>query len=178
MHRRSLILGSLALALPGCAATPRAPADLPEPLTLVTAFQGRTTGRGVFRIRLTGSERRFTASLHGKVSGAAPNRSLTVAEDFVFDDGQTDRLTWVFTETGPGRWSGKREDTVGEAEVVEQDGVIRLTYTADFRSLEGVTRLGFRDVIYAAPDGTIINDGVVSRWGLPVADVRFVIRRA
>ena len=177
MNRRFLIAGAAALAIPGCAASPRAPSDLPEPLTLVSAFKGRTTGRGVFRIRLTGDERRFTAKLYGEVTGKAPARTLTVTEDFVFDDGQEDRLTWVFRETGPGRWTGKREDTVGEAEVIETDGVIRLTYTADFRSLSGVTRLGFRDIIYAAPDGTVIKDGVVSRWGLPVADVRFVIRR-
>lgn len=176
MHRRALVLGLAALA--GCSASPRLPAETAGPLTLVSAFEGRTTGRGVFRIRLTGEERRFTADLHGRVTRTAPARTLTVAEDFVFDDGQTDRLTWVFRETAPGRWTGKREDTVGEAEVIEEDGLIRLTYTADFRSLEGTTRLGFRDVIHAAPEGTIVNDGVVSRWGLPVADVRFVIRRS
>ena len=178
MHRRLLILGAVALALPGCAASPRVPSGAADPITLVSAFEGRTEGRGVFRIRLTGEERRFTARLNGKVTGKAPARTLTVAEEFIFDDGQTDRLTWVFTETGLGRWTGRREDTVGEAVVVEEDGVIRLTYTADFRSPSGVTRLGFRDVIYGAADGTIINDGVVSRWGLPVADVRFVIRRS
>jgi hypothetical protein len=178
MNRRSLILGAVALSVSGCAAAPRAPSEPTRPLTLVSAFEGRTTGRGVFRIRLTGDERRFTARLNGIVTGKAPERTLTVTEDFVFDDGQEDRLTWVFRETAAGRWSGKREDTVGEAEVIESDGVIRLVYTADFRSPSGVTRLGFRDIIYAGPDDTIINDGVVSRWGLPVADVRFVIRRA
>jgi hypothetical protein len=40
---------------------------------------------------------------------------------------------------------------VGEATVVEEDGQIRLTYTADFKSPSGVNRLGFNDILYALP---------------------------
>ena len=61
--------------------------------------------------------------------------------------------------------------------MVEDNGVIRLTYTADFVSPGAVTRLGFSDVIYDAGGGKIINDAIVTRWGLPVATVQFVIQR-
>lgn len=177
MQRRTLLLGLAALPLAACASTPAPPAEAGPPITLVSAFKGRTTGRGHFRIWLTGDERRFTARLNGTVKGPEGGRTLTVVEDFVYDDGQQDRLTWVFRETGPGRWTGKREDTVGEATVVEEDGQIRLSYTADFKSSSGINRLGFEDILYAAPDGTIINDAVVSKAGIAVASVRFVIRR-
>jgi Protein of unknown function (DUF3833) len=177
MHRRTLLLGLASLPLAACASAPLPPKDPGPPITLVSAFQGRTTGRGHFRVWLTGDERRFTARLNGTVKGHDGARTLTVVEDFLYDDGQKDRLTWVFREQGPGRWTGKREDTVGEATVIEADGRITLTYTADFRSPSGVNRLGFQDILYAAPDGSIINDAVVSRAGIPVASVRFVIRR-
>jgi hypothetical protein len=177
MQRRTLLLGLAALPLAACASTPVPPATSGPPITLVAAFKGRTAGRGHFRVWLTGDERRFTARLNGRVSGRDGARTLTVVEDFVYDDGQQDRLTWVFRETGPGRWTGRREDTVGEATVIEEDGRIRLSYVADFRSPSGVNRLGFEDILYARADGTIVNDAVVSRAGLPVASVRFVIRR-
>lgn len=177
MQRRTLILGLAALPLAACAASPSPPATPGPAITLVSAFQGRRTGRGQFRIWLTGDERRFTARLNGTVKGRDGARTLTVVEDFLYDDGQKDRLTWVFNEQGPGRWTGKREDTVGEAVVVEEDGQIRLTYTADFRSPSGVNRLEFQDILYAAPDGSIVNDAVVSRSGIPVASVKFLIRR-
>ncbi|MCU0904639.1 MAG: DUF3833 domain-containing protein [Tabrizicola sp.] len=177
MQRRAVVLGLGALSLAACASTPAPPVATGAPITLVSAFQGRTTGRGHFRVWLTGDERRFTARLNGRVTGPEGARTLTVVEDFFYDDGQEDRLTWVFREQGPGRWTGKREDTVGEATVIEEDGQIRLTYTADFKSPSGVNRLGFEDILYAAPDGSIINDAVVSRAGIPVASVRFVIRR-
>ncbi len=98
-----------------------------------------------------------------------------MVEDFLYDDGEQNRLTWVFTESGPGRWTGRREDTVGDAEVIEEDGLIRLAYTADFRSPSGVNRLGFQDVIYARPDGVVVNDAIVTRAGIAVASVRFVL---
>jgi hypothetical protein len=177
MQRRTLLLGLAGLPLAACASRPSAPAEGGPPISLVAAFRGRTTGRGHFRVWLTGDERRFTARLNGTVAGPDGARILTVAEDFAYDDGQQDRLTWLFREQGPGRWTGKREDTVGEATAVEEDGLIRLSYTADFRSLSGVTRLGFEDILYARPDGTVVNDGIVSRAGIPVASVRFLIRR-
>lgn len=176
MHRRHLLLGLLSLPLSACATVPVAPTDRGPALTLVSAFAGRRTGTGHFRVWLTGDERRFTARLNGAVTGRTGARILTVVEDFLYDDGQKDRLTWVFRETGPGRWAGRREDTVGEAVVVEEDGLIRLTYTADFRSPSGVNRLGFQDVIYARPDGVVVNDAIVTRAGVAVASVRFVIR--
>lgn len=177
MLRRTLLLGLAALPLAACATTPAAPPTAGPPITLISAFRGRTTGRGHFRVWLTGDERRFTARLNGTVRGPEGARVLTLVEDFAYDDGQKDRLTWVFRETGPGRWTGRREDTVGEASVVEENGVIRLTYTADFRSPSGVNRLGFEDILYVTPDGSIVNDAVVTRAGIAVASVRFVIRR-
>lgn len=177
MQRRTILLGLAALPLAACATVPAPPDSPGPPITLVSAFQGRTTGRGHFRVWVTGDERRFTARLNGTVTGPEGAQVLTVVEDFLYDDGQKDRLTWVFRETGPGRWTGKREDTVGEATVVEENGIIRLAYTADFKSPSGVNRLGFEDILYSGPDGTVINDAVVTRAGIAVASVRFVIRR-
>lgn len=176
LTRRLFLAGAGTLGLAACSSTPAAPNGPTQPVTLVSAFEGKRMGKGLFRVWLTGAERRFTARLNGRVAGAPGERKLTVVEDFAFDDGQQDRLTWVFRETGPGRWTGKREDTVGAATVIEQDGTIRLSYTADFKSLTDTTRLGFSDLIYQQPDGTLVNDGIVTRKGVPVAAVRFVIR--
>ncbi len=175
MDRRVFFMGGLALA--GCSAVPPAPNTPTRPLTLVDAFGGRSTGRGVFKVWLTSDTRAFTAKLNGSVTGRNGARRLTVVEDFLYDDGDKNRLTWVFDEQGSGRWTGQREDTVGQAQVSEENGLIRLTYIADFAAPSGVTRLGFSDVIYDQGDGRLINDAIVTRWGLPVAAVQFVIER-
>lgn len=174
--RRALLLASLgggALALSGCATVPASPTEPRMPVTLVDAFGGRTTGRGVFVSPLTNTERRFTAELDGRLRGD----TLTVVEDFVYDDGWEERLTWVFMRTGPGRWTGRRDDTVGDAVVEELGDEIRLSYEVDFRSPGGTTRLGFADVIWRRPDGVIVNEAIVTRLGLPVGRVRFELTR-
>ena len=171
LPRRSFLLGTAALA--GCARVPASPSGPLEPITLEAAFAGRAVGAGLFRVPLTGLERRFTARLDGRLDGDR----LTVVEDFVYDDGEEVRLTWVFDRAGPGRWTGQREDTVGPAEIIEAGTEIRLSYTVDFRTGEDVTRLGFEDVIYFGPDGRIINEAIVTRWGLPIGTVRFEMLR-
>lgn len=175
MDRRLFLIGALsgAVSLGGCATQPATPKVPTLPVTLDQAFVGRQRGVGVFRVPLTGDVRRFTALLDGRMSQGG-NR-LTITEDFTYDDGQQNRLTWVFDRAGPGRWTGRREDTVGTATVLEQDGVVRLAYTADFVSPTSVTRLGFADVIYRRADGVIVNDAVVTRLGLPIGTVRFEI---
>lgn len=175
--RRAATLGTLA-ALPfvsACATAPRVPSRLtPAPLTLEEAFVGRTVGQGVFRVPLARVTRRFRADLVGTMDGSR----LSVVEDFFFEDGETDRLTWVFDRVSPGRWTGRRDDTVGVAEVREEGGVIRLVYLADVRSRGTVNRLHFSDVIYRQDAGLVINDAVVSRFGLAIGSVRFELRRA
>ncbi|MBF9058605.1 DUF3833 family protein [Rhodobacterales bacterium HKCCSP123] len=171
IKRRSLLLGSLALA--ACARVPASPVGPREPITLDQAFSGRSTGAGVFRVDLTGTERRFTARLDSRLVGDR----LTIVEDFYYDDGEQNRLTWVFDRAGPGRWTGRREDTVGVATAIETGNEIRLSYLADFRSGTDVTRLGFEDVIYFDPAGRVINDAIVTRFGIPVGRVRFEMQR-
>jgi hypothetical protein len=172
MDRRVFLLGGLFLA--GCATVPPSPTGATLPVTLDQAFVGRQTGVGVFTVPLTGDERRFTARLNGHLSRRG--QRLTVVEDFTYDDGEANRLTWVFDRDGPGRWVGRRDDTVGQAIATEADGQVRLTYTADFAANGSVTRLGFADVIYRRADGLLVNDAVVTRLGIPIGKVRFEIR--
>lgn len=171
-RRSAIVLAASATA--ACATPPPAPRASPAALTLEEAFVGRTRGEGVFRFPIARVTRRFRADLDGRLEGDR----LTVVEDFFYEDGETDRLTWVFDRAGPGRWTGKREDTVGVAAVTEENGLIRLEYLADVRSRGNVTRLGFRDLIYRAGPDVVLNEAVVSWRGLPLGSVRFEIRRA
>ncbi|MBV6656201.1 MAG: DUF3833 family protein [Devosiaceae bacterium] len=159
--------------LAACATSPQAPIGNDQPITLVEAFRGERTGRGLFSVPLAGVERGFDARLVGTVGG----NTLTVVEDFIFDDGEVQQLTWVFTRTGPFEWSGVRDDTVGTATVVETGTDIRLDYVADVVSRGETTRLGFSDIIYREPGNVIINEAVVTRFGIPIGTVRFEIRQ-
>lgn len=177
LTRRSLLIAA-PLAVAGCASVPPSPQGDIQSISLVDAFQGRTVGRGLFSVPIAGIERGFDARLNGTLRTVRGVETLTVVEDFFFDDGETDRLTWVFARTGPNSWTGVREDTVGSANVVETSGEVRLTYVADVESRGETTRLGFADVIYRRADGVVINEAVVTRFGLPIGSVLFELRPA
>jgi hypothetical protein len=160
----SIALG-VALAQPATAA--------PKSLSLVRAFEGRTVATGVFSSDIAGVKRAFRATLDGSLSGGV----LTVVERFTFADGKRDRKTWRFTPTGPGRWSGTREDVIGTADVVEDGAVIRLSYIATVETSAGPLPVAFSDIIYRGKSGTLINTATVSALGIPVGSVALTIKR-
>ncbi len=173
--RCGILLKTAALTtlITACARIPEMPqGELTKPMTLASAFEGRVVGKGVFRVPITGYERPFRAVLNGTLKGTM----LTVVEDFEYDDGEKDRLTWKFTRTSPNTWTGVREDTVGVAQVVEDGQNVRLEYTADIRSNGSTTRLSFADVLYLRTDGTIINKAIARRFGVPIGTIHLEMR--
>ena len=157
--------------LGACAAPPAAPvAPTAPPLALESFFPGRTRGEGVFTNSWTGSERRFRVVIDGTWDG----RVLTLVEDFDYADGEKDRKTWQLRRTGPGTFSGTREDVVGEARAWTDGNVVRLEYTVEL----GGWTVDFADVLALQDASTLVNRATVGKWGLRVGRVELVLRRA
>jgi hypothetical protein len=156
-----------------CATRPPAPEAAASEFIIERDLVGQSVARGEFR-SITGVRRGFTAQLNGTWNG----RTLTLVEDFEFDDGERDRKTWRLERVAPGRYVGAREDVVGEA-VGYQDGpVFRLEYDMLLPSDNGRGRkVRFRDVMAASRDGSIINDATVGWFGFRVGSVSLVIER-
>lgn len=163
-----------AMTASACATRPRIPDDAaPTSFVIEEDLLGDTVARGEFR-SITGARRAFTARLNGTWDG----RTLTLVEDFEFDDGERDRKTWRLERTAPGRYVGTREDVVGQA-VGYQDGpVFRLEYDMLLPTEDGRGRkVRFRDVMAETTDGAIRNIATVGWWGLRVGSVSLVIER-
>ncbi len=155
--------------LSACATVPSASPGAGPGVVLERDFRGRLYASGTFRNALTGSERPFKVVLDGRWDG----RKLTLREAFAFADGERDVKTWVFTRTGPGTFRGTREDVVGEARVVTEGGVVRLSYDV----VLGGTQVHFEDVIERGPGGAILNRAIVSKFGVPVGTVDLTFAR-
>jgi len=167
LDRRHFLTGGAALLSAGCAARPESPLVPVAPISLVSAFSGYRLGTGRFQIPIVGVNRGLSAKLNGNLH----NNMLTFSEDFLFDDGEKNRLTWRFKKTGAKTWSGRREDVIGEALVEESGTEIRLSYEADVVSKGSTSRLQFADVIYRLPNGRIINNAVFKKAGLPIGSI-------
>lgn len=164
----------LAAASAGCATRPSTPPDAARADFIIEEdLVGRSVARGEFRT-ITGVRRAFTAYLDGTWDG----RTLTLVEDFEFDDGERDRKTWRLNRIAPGRYVGTREDVVGQA-VGYQDGpAFRLEYDLLLPSENGRGRkVRFRDIMVETIDGTVRNEATVGWRGLRVGSVSLVIER-
>lgn len=166
-------LSMLCLLTAACATAPPMPADVSaRPFVLERDLVGRSTARGEFR-SITGARRGFDAQLEGAWDG----RTLTLVEDFAFDDGERDRKTWRLERIAPGRYVGVREDVVGRARGFQDGRAFRLEYDVLLRTEGGVRRVRFRDVLVLAANDTVRNDAVVGWFGLRVGSVSLTIRR-
>lgn len=161
----------LALGLLGACASP--PQITPESgvpaLHLEEFFVGNSSGEGAFTNGFTGERREFRVEIVGSLTGD----ELTLVEDFVYADGEKDRKTWRLQRTGPGRYSGTREDVEGLAQAFTENGQVRLEYTVKLAGW----RLDFADVLALRADGTLLNRAIVSKWGVRVGRVELVLRK-
>jgi len=167
-------LAASLLALSACATRPPVPREAAaDAFVLEEDLLGRTIARGQFRA-INGTVRGFTATLNGTFDG----RTMTLVEDFVYDDGERDRKTWVLDRVSPGRYVGTREDVVGEAVGFQDGNAFRLEYNVRLPSENGEGRVvRFRDVIVNTPDGRILNRATVGLYGLRVARVELTMER-
>ena len=170
-------LSAIAIALvclSACATAPRLPPETSGETFLVERdLAGSTVARGEFRA-ITGARRGFTAYLNGAWDG----QTLTLVEDFVFDDGERDRKTWRLSRVGDGRYVGTREDVVGQAQGYQDGAAFRLEYDVILPSQNGNgRRVHFRDVMVRTGDGSVLNRANVGWFGIRVAQVELTIER-
>lgn len=139
-----------------------------EAFTLESYFQGVTRATGSFSA-INGVKRTFTVRLYGKFNG----HLLTLAEDFVYGDGEKDRKTWKFTKKAPGLYTGTREDVIGSTTVRISGNTAKFTYLVDLDTGPGQNIVRFYDTMVLSGDGkTIKNRALVTKYGVPVARVK------
>jgi hypothetical protein len=152
----------------GCATRPPFPEHATDQTFLIERdLVGTSVARGEFRT-ITGVRRGFTAHLNGAWDGS----TLTLVEDFEFDDGENDRKTWRLERTGQGRYAGTREDVVGEALGYQDGAAFRLEYDIVLPSDKGRGRtVRFRDVMAFDDHGDVLNEATIGWFGIRVGSV-------
>jgi len=136
-------------------------------LQLEDFFKGRTYAFGEFRA-INGADRNFRVDLNGRWDG----KTLTLREDFSYDDGEKDRKTWRFTKTGDNTYRGTREDVIGTTTVKITGNTARFSYTVDLDEGPEKNIVRFRDKLVLKDDGTLRNTATVFKFGVPVGRVQ------
>lgn len=170
MKRRLLLGGVVVLGagLAGCAGPQVQDYAAEKPvLNLREYFNGTLDAHGVFTDRSGRVVKRFTVLM---VCAWAGDQGV-LDESFVYSDGSTEKRVWRLTDHGNGRYSGRADDVVGEAQGQTQGNAFRWGYTLALPVDGRVWHVDFDDWMYLMDERVMLNKATMSKWGVRLGEV-------
>lgn len=145
-------------------------------LVLEDFFQGESRAWGLFQDRFGAIRRQFGVAIRGHWN--ASEATLTLEEDFLYDDGETEQRRWVLHKTGPDSYEGSAADVAGKASGRISGNAFHWTYDFNLRVGKGRMRVHFDDWMVLQPDGALLNVARVSKLGIVVGTASIFFLRA
>lgn len=141
-------------------------------LNLEEFFDGDLVAQGQFQDVLGTVRRRFEVAIRGDWDG----ERLRLVEDFVYEDGSTERRVWTLRKTGEDSWEGTAPGVIGVARGEERGDAFNWRYTIDLPvpSADGsdsTLRVSFDDWMWLMSDDRLLNRAYMSRYGVDIGDV-------
>jgi hypothetical protein len=165
-----LIVLPLVLVLAACTGRPSLespPMGGPD-LALEEYFDGQLVAHGQFQDRFGEVRRRFKVDIDGTWDG----ETLTLVEDFVYEDNSTERRVWTLRKTGEDTWEGTAPGVQGLATGTERGDTFNWGYTIDLPVSGGETvRVTFDDWMWLLSDDRLLNIAYMERFGVKVGEV-------
>ena len=166
---RVLFALGLGLFLAACAGRPDLGDDplSPRDFELEQFFDGPVVGYGQFQDRFGTVRRRFEV----QVAGVWDGETLTLTEDFVYEDASTERRVWTLTKTGDETWQGRAPGVIGTASGEERGDAFNWRYTIDLPVPEGTLRVRFNDWMWQVSEDRVLNRAYMDKFGVEVGEV-------
>ena len=171
--KRRFLLASVAAApatllLGGCASQniESYAADKPV-LDLRQYFSGRLDAYGIFTDRSGTVVKRFTVVMACSWNGDEG----VLDEDFRYSDGSTQKRIWRLRRLGDGRYSGRADDVVGEAQGETRGNTFHWIYTLNLPVDGRVFEVQFDDWMYLMTDQVMLNKATMSKFGVRLGEV-------
>jgi hypothetical protein len=136
-------------------------------LNLREYFNGTLDAHGVFTDRSGRVVKRFTVLMECTWKGDQG----VLDESFVYSDGSTEKRIWRLTDLGGGRYSGRADDVVGEAQGQTQGNAFRWGYTLALPVDGRVWHVDFDDWMYLMDQRVMLNKATMSKWGVRLGEV-------
>ncbi len=146
----------------------RQPTFLPEEY-----FEGTTQAWGIFEDRFGDVRRQFSVDIVGTWDGAL----LTLVEDFVYDDGETERRVWKIRKTGENSYEGEADGVVGIAKGVQFGSAMNWQYDFDLKIGDSVWRVHFDDWMLLQSDEVMLNRATVTKFGFTLGTATIAFRK-
>ncbi|MEL6645171.1 MAG: DUF3833 domain-containing protein [Pseudomonadota bacterium] len=136
-------------------------------LNLEEFFEGELVAYGQFQDIFGTVRRRFEVAIDGTWDG----RTLTLVEDFVYEDGSTEQRVWTLEKTGAETWEGTAPGVIGTATGEERGDTFNWQYTIDLPVPDGTLRVTFDDWMWLLTEDRLLNRAYMKRFGVDIGEV-------
>lgn len=136
-------------------------------LDLEVFFDSPVKAYGQFQDVFGTVRRRFEVDISSKFDG----RVLTLTEDFVYEDGSTERRIWSLTKTGADTWQGTADGVIGVAKGEERGDAFNWQYEIDLPVPDGTMRVTFDDWMWLLSADRVLNRAYMKRYGVDIGEV-------
>ncbi len=136
-------------------------------------FNGQLRATGVIKNRGGDVIRRFTADINAYWRDGVG----TLEEDFLFDDGSTERRVWTLRPSGEGRYIATAGDVVGEGLAEVAGNSMFLDYVLRVPWRDGSIDLRIDDRMYLVSPDLLLNESTMTKFGFRVGAILLVIQR-
>lgn len=136
-----------------------------------TFFNGNLTAHGVVKNRGGEVTRYFNATINAYWKEGVG----TLEERFVFDDGEIQYRTWTLTPAATGGYTAKAGDVIGDGCATVAGNAMNLSYTLRIKYNKGTLDLAVDDWMFLVDENTIINESVLTKWGIKVGSIQLTI---
>jgi hypothetical protein len=130
-------------------------------------FEGKTIAWGLFEDRFGNVQRQFVVDIDGQWDG----KTLTLTEDFVYSDGETEKRVWTIIKTGDSTYEGATENSIGIAMGELAGNAFHWEYGFKLKVGDGNWKVKFDDWMFLQPNGVLLNKATVTRWGFTLGTV-------
>jgi hypothetical protein len=168
MNKSALFLLAITLLISGCSSMKIEDfSDTQPEFVLEEYFVGKTTAWGLFEDRFGNVQRQFVVTIDGTWDGT----TLTMTEDFIYSDGETEKRIWKLTKTDEMNYEGTTENSIGIASGTRTGNAFNWVYDFNLKVGDGYWKVKFDDWMFLQPNGVLLNKATVTRWGFKLGTV-------
>ncbi|WP_255532644.1 DUF3833 domain-containing protein [Polynucleobacter sp. UK-Kesae-W10] len=140
-------------------------------LDLSEYFNGTLDAYGIFTDRSGAVVKRFTVVIQANWQLVDGKKVGTLDESFDYSDGSKQKRIWKITEVSPGKYIGRADDVVGDANGASAGNALNWAYTLALPVDGTIYHMQFNDWMYLITPKVMINRAKMSKFGIDLGEV-------
>jgi Protein of unknown function (DUF3833) len=140
-------------------------------LDLSEYFNGTLDAYGIFTDRSGAVVKRFTVVIQANWQLVDGKKVGTLDESFDYSDGSKQKRIWKITEVSPGKYIGRADDVVGDANGASAGNALNWAYTLALPVDGTIYHVQFDDWMYLMTPKVMINRAQMRKFGIDLGEV-------